>query len=135
MKTHMMRCPEAPGDPSHGLEVGEVEDLKRSSNQMATVKHMYRNTMGAVCTPTTPPRIPILLRFTVMDGGGDDMHVAIPMHVCAAPFLKWGRCTAIVSARCAPTPGGPVPSPSRREPPPPHDITPMPCGTTTAHDP
>ena len=67
--------------------------------------------MGAVCTPTTPPRIPILLRFTVKDGGGDDMHVAIPMHVCAAPFLKWGRCTAIVSARCAPTPGGPVPSP------------------------
>ena len=83
---HMMRCPETPGDPSHGLEVGEVEDLRRFSNQMATVEHMYRNTMGVVCTPTTPPRIPILLRSTVKDGGGDDMHVAIAMHVCAAPF-------------------------------------------------
>ena len=62
--------------------------------------------MGVVCTPTTPPRIPILLRSTVMDGGGDDMHVAIAMHVCAAPFLRWGKRAAMNPARRFTHPGG-----------------------------
>ena len=99
-----MRCPETPGDPSHGLEVGEVEDPKWFSNQMATVEHMYRNTMGVVCTPTTPPRIPILLRSTVKDGG-DDMHAAAVVPCRCAPFLNGGRNAESVRTALHP-PGG-----------------------------
>ena len=65
--------------------------------------------MGVVCTPTTPPRIPILLRSTASERRRWCMHES-RMHE-SPPFLMWGSRAVRTPHSAAPTRGGLYPPP------------------------